>query len=667
MAPHERIDYLRSFLHEQNHRYYVLNEPVISDMEFDMLMHELQDLEAAYPEYADPNSPTQRVGSDLSVAFRQVTRTKPMLSLGNTYNEGEIQDFYQRIVKETGHDVDIVCELKFDGTSISLEYEDGELVLASTRGNGTMGDDVTRNAKTINSIPLKLRGDYPAHLEMRGEVLMPHAAFDLLNQQRTDIGEPPFANPRNAASGSLKLQSSSQVANRQLDCILYYVMTDDRHFSNHIESLEAAKEWGFKISPSYKLCHNLDDVYEYIHVWAEKRKELPFDIDGIVLKVNDFSVQRDMGATAKNPRWAISYKFKAEQAHSRILNISYQVGRTGAITPVANMEPMQLAGTIVRRASLHNADVIASLDIHEGDTAIVEKGGEIIPKIVGIEIEKRLEGAKPIEFPTSCPVCGTALKRIPGEAAHYCPNQTSCPPQITGRLLHFVSRKAMNIDSLGDETIELLHKYGYINDISDFYQLTPHQLLNLPGIKEKSALHIINGIKESLNVPYHRLLFALGIRFVGETVAKKLADEFPSIDALREANPLQLMLTEEIGERIAQSVVDFFADGKNIEIIEKLRAAGLQMKAVKKELLGENLKGLNFVISGTFVNHSRDELKSLIESNVGKMLSGVSSKTNYLVAGDNMGPAKLEKAQKLDIHIISETDLLKLIDNGKLD
>ncbi|MDO4461693.1 MAG: NAD-dependent DNA ligase LigA [Bacteroidia bacterium] len=663
----ERIDYLRSFLHEQNHRYYVLNAPIISDMEFDNLMHELQDLEAKNPDYADPNSPTQRVGSDITMAFNQVTHTRPMLSLGNTYNEGEVADFYNRIVKEVGHDVDIVCELKFDGTSISLKYENGNLVQAATRGDGTHGDDVTRNAKTIRSIPLKLKGNYPASLEMRGEVLMPHKAFEMLNKQRADIGEAPFANPRNAASGSLKLQSSAQVAQRQLDCILYYVLTDDMSFQLHSQGLEAAKEWGFKMSDSYKVCHNLSEIYDYIHLWAEKRKELPFDIDGIVFKVNDLQIQRDLGFTAKSPRWAISYKFKAEQAHSRINEITYQVGRTGVITPVANMEPMQLAGTVVRRASLHNADVIAALDIHEGDTVVVEKGGEIIPKIVGVDIDKRPDGAKPVTFPSVCPECGTLLMRIPGEAAHYCPNQTSCRPQITGRIIHFVARKAMNIDSLGEETIELMHSNGLLNDPSDLYALTASQLLALPKIQDKTAENILRGIAESKNVPYHRLLFAIGIRFVGETTAKKLAEAFPNIDALKNATYEQLMTAEEVGEKIAKSILDFFANEKNIEYIERLRSYGLQMVAEEKKLLTNSLNGLTFVISGTFVAYSRDELKSLIEAHGGKMLSGVSSKTNYLVAGANMGPAKLEKAQKLGVNIISEEKILEMINNGKQD
>ncbi|MBR6251078.1 MAG: NAD-dependent DNA ligase LigA [Bacteroidales bacterium] len=661
MTVEQEILELREFLHKQNHNYYVLNAPIISDMEFDQKMHHLQDLEAAHPEFYDPNSPTQRVGSDLSMQFEQVEHQRPMLSLGNTYNRGEISDFYNRIVREVGHAVDITCELKFDGVSISLIYEDGKLVMASTRGNGVVGDNVTRNARTIHTIPLQLTGDYPAHLEMRGEVIMPRAGFDALNRQREEIGESTFANPRNAASGSLKLQNSSQAAQRPLECILYYVLTDDVNFATHAESLERAKAWGFNISPNYRLCHSLDDIYEFVDYWAEKRDSLPYDIDGIVFKVNDLHLQTELGLTAKSPRWAISYKFKAEQAHSRLLSITYQVGRTGTITPVANMEPAQLAGTVVRRASLHNADIIAALDIHEGDTVVVEKGGEIIPKIVGVDLDKRPEGAQPIAFPTTCPVCGTPLVRVEGEAAHYCPNSLGCLPQKIGRLAHFISRRAMNIDSIGDETCELLVKKDFVNTFSDLYALTIDRILALPGFAQKSAENLVAGIQKSLEVPYARVLYAIGIRFVGETMAKTLAAAFPSIDLLKSATYEQLIAINDVGDAIAKSVVSYFANNKNVDEIERLRAIGLQMEQKAVEKAGSSLEGFTFVISGTFARHSRDELKALIESHGGKMLSGVTSKTNYLVAGDNMGPAKLEKAQKLGTKIITEDDIEKMI------
>lgn len=657
----QQIEQLREFLHQQNHNYYVLNAPVISDMEFDLKLKELQALEEKYPQFADPNSPTQRVGSDISKAFEQVTHQRPMLSLGNTYNEQEISEFWNRIYRQTGRSFDVECELKFDGTAISLIYESGELVRAATRGNGTVGDDVTRNVRTIKSIPLRLHGNYPPHLEMRGEIIMPRAGFEALNQQRIDVGEMPFANPRNAAAGSLKLQSSSQVAQRPLDCVLYYILTDDVEFRFHSESLDAAKGWGFKISPHSRLCHSLDEIFAYINEWAERRAELPFDIDGIVLKVNDLSLQQELGYTAKNPRWATSYKFKAEQAHSRLLEIIYQVGRTGAITPVANMEPVQLAGTTVRRASLHNADIIAALDLHENDTVVIEKGGEIIPKIVGVDIDKRQPNARPIVFPTRCPVCGTTLERVDGEAAHYCPNTNNCSPQQIGKLIHFASRKAMNIENLGDETVEQLFDKQLVKNVTDFYRLSGNDLLQLDGFAEKSARALLDGIKASTSVPYERVLFALGIRFVGETTAKVIAKAFPNINSLQNATYEQLVATDEVGERIAHSVIDFLANPENQSIVNDLRSFGLQFELQKTELASDALSGKNFVISGTFVEHSRDELKALIESHGGKMLSGVSAKTNYLVAGENIGPSKLEKARKLGIPMISESELLNLI------
>lgn len=662
MTPQEHIQQLRDFLNKHNYNYYVLNAPIISDQEFDFKMHELIQLEKQYPEYADPNSPTQRVGSDINLEFKQVSHDRPMLSLGNTYSRADIADFYNRIAKTLGEPFDIMCELKFDGTSISLIYEGGQLVRAATRGNGVVGDDVTRNVRTIKTIPLTLHGNYPAQVEMRGEIIMPRAGFEALNKQRIDIGETPFANPRNAAAGSLKLQNSSQAAQRPLDCVLYYTITDERDYDLHSESLEDAKQWGFKISPHCKLCHSLDEIYAFVDEWASKRETLPYDIDGIVFKVNNLHQQQLLGYTAKSPRWAISYKFKAEQAHSQLLEVTYQVGRTGAITPVANMQPMQLAGTIVKRATLHNADIIEALDLHYGDTVVVEKGGEIIPKIVGVDIDKRQPNAQRIEFPKVCPVCNTPLIRVEGEAAHYCPNQLGCAPQIVGRLIHFVSKKAMNIDSIGEETAELLYQKGLVKNIADFYTLTFDDIIHLDGFKETAANNIINGIQKSKEVPYERVLFALGIRFVGEVVAKKIAQSFPNIDSLKSATKLQLLLTDEVGEKIADSVIDFFANPLNIQIVERLTTAGLQMQIKEKKLNSEILFGKQFVISGTFVNHSRDELKEIIESNGGKMQSGVSAKTNYLVAGENMGPAKLEKAQKLGISIISESELIAMLE-----
>ena len=662
MTPQEHIQQLRDFLNKHNYNYYVLNAPIISDQEFDFKMHELIQLEKQYPEYADPNSPTQRVGSDINLEFKQVSHDRPMLSLGNTYSRADIADFYNRIAKTLGEPFDIMCELKFDGTSISLIYEGGQLVRAATRGNGVVGDDVTRNVRTIKTIPLTLHGNYPAQVEMRGEIIMPRAGFEALNKQRIDIGETPFANPRNAAAGSLKLQNSSQAAQRPLDCVLYYTITDERDYDLHSESLEDAKQWGFKISPHCKLCHSLDEIYAFVDEWASKRETLPYDIDGIVFKVNNLHQQQLLGYTAKSPRWAISYKFKAEQAHSQLLEVTYQVGRTGAITPVANMQPMQLAGTIVKRATLHNADIIEALDLHYGDTIVVEKGGEIIPKIVGVDIDKRQPNAQRIEFPKVCPVCNTPLIRVEGEAAHYCPNQLGCAPQIVGRLIHFVSKKAMNIDSIGEETAELLYQKGLVKNIADFYTLTFDDIIHLDGFKETAANNIINGIQKSKEVPYERVLFALGIRFVGEVVAKKIAQSFPNIDSLKSATKLQLLLTDEVGEKIADSVIDFFANPLNIQIVERLTTAGLQMQIKEKKLNSEILFGKQFVISGTFVNHSRDELKEIIESNGGKMQSGVSAKTNYLVVGENMGPSKLEKAQKLGISIISESELIAMLE-----
>ena len=658
----ERIIYLREFLHEQNHKYYVLNSPVISDMEFDQLMHELQALEAAHPEMADVNSPTQRVGSDVNASFSQVRHNRPMLSLGNTYSRQEVADFYNRVCSDAGRSLDISCELKFDGTSISLIYEDGQLVRAATRGDGVVGDDVTRNVRTIPTVPLRLKGDYPQTLEMRGEILMPIAGFEELNKQRADIGEPAFANPRNAAAGSLKLQNSSLAAERPLMCMLYYVLTDERDFQTHYESLEAAKEWGFVISPNYKICHSLEEIYAFIDEWDVKRHDLPYDIDGIVLKVNDLAVREELGLTAKSPRWAVAYKFKAEQAHSRLLEVTFQVGRTGVVTPVANMEPVQLAGTVVKRASLHNLGIIRDLDLHVDDTVVIEKGGEIIPKIVGVDVEKRIDGARPVEFPSVCPVCGATLVRIEGEAAYYCPNYNGCAPQIVGRLTHFVERGAMDIEQLGDEKIELLFRHGLLKDIADFYTLTAEELLSLPGFQLKSANKAIEAIAESKKQPFERVLFAIGIRYVGATVAKRLASAFKNIDNLIAASVEQLKAAQDIGEVIAQSVRTFFDKEENIQLINRLRDAGLQMSMKEQVLASDSLSGKQFVVSGVFDAISRDDLKALLASHGGKVVNSISGKTDYVVAGANMGPAKLEKAQKLGVSIIGYDDLLKMIE-----
>lgn len=657
----ERIDALRDFLHEQNHNYYVLNSPIISDEEFDRKMRELQEMETAHPEYADPNSPTQRVGSDINAAFEQVAHSRPMLSLGNTYSRQEVEEFYARVCADSGRRLDISCELKFDGASISLVYERGQLVRAVTRGDGGKGDDVTRNVRTIKSVPLRLVGDYPAQLEMRGEIVMPRDGFDLFNKQRADIGEPPLANPRNAAAGSLKLQNSRLAAERPLDCMLYYVYADERGFASHTESLEAAKKWGFVISPHYKLCHSLEDIFAYIDEWDEKRHSLPYDIDGIVLKVNDLAAQQEMGLTAKSPRWAVAYKFKAEQARSRLREVTFQVGRTGVVTPVANMDPVPLAGTTVKRASLHNLGIIRELDLHEGDMVVVEKGGEIIPKIVDVERGERMEGARPVAFPEVCPECGAKLVRMEGEAAYYCPNYIACAPQIVGRLIHFVSRGAMDIDQLGEEKVIQLFKSGLVADVSDFYGLTIDNLLALPGYKQRSAQKVIDAIADSRNRPFDRVLFAVGIRHVGATVAKRLAGAFQNIDSLIGASEEQLASTQDIGEVIAKSVRRFLDNAANLDLIERLRAAGLQMSEKRRNLSSSSLAGRQFVVSGVFDGIGRDELKDLIASHGGKVMASISGKTDYVVAGANMGPAKLEKASKLGVPIIGYAELTKMI------
>ena len=661
MQPKDRIDQLRALLNEQNYRYYVLNDPLMSDFEYDKLMRELQDLEQANPQYADPNSPTQRVGSDRANQFASVTHRFPMQSLSNTYSREEVTDFDTRIQKEVG-EVEYVCELKFDGTSISLLYEHGQLVRAATRGDGTVGDDVTENVRTIRSIPLQLRGGgYPDLFEIRGEILMPYKSFERLNREREDIGETPFANPRNAAAGSLKQQSSAVTASRDLDAYLYMLAGDEMPYATHYESLLAARQWGFKVSDQMKLCRNLDEVMDFIRYWDKARESLPFATDGVVIKVNSYAMQKQLGSTAKAPRWAVAYKFKAEQALTRLLSVDFQVGRTGAITPVANLEPVQLAGTVVKRASLHNAEQIALLDIRLGDMVYVEKGGEIIPKITEVELSERPAESQPFEFITRCPECGTELVKYEGEARHYCPNSSSCPPQIVGRIVHFISRKAMNIEGLGDETVQLLYDNGLVHDISDLYTLKRADLVRLPRLGEKSADNILRNIQASKQVPFARVLFAIGIRFIGETTAKILARQFKNIDALIHADPEQLIEAEEVGEKIARSIIEYFADAENMRIVERLRSYGLQFQNQVQEGATDRLAGLNFVISGTFVHHSRDQLKELIERHGGRNLSGVSSNVNYLLAGQNIGPAKLAKASKLGIKMINEEEFMQML------
>lgn len=665
MSVKEQIEALRSELEQHNYNYYVLSAPTISDKEFDEKMKELQDLEAAHPEYYDPNSPTQRVGSDLSKEFEQVQHRYPMLSLGNTYSEEEVRDFYERTERSLNEPFEIVAELKYDGTSISLWYEKGRLVRAVTRGDGSKGDDVTANVKTIRSVPLRLRGnDYPEEVEIRGEILLPWAEFDRLNKEREEQEEPLFANPRNAASGTLKQQNPAIVAARKLDAYLYYVLGEHLPADTHYGNLEAARRWGLKIPDVIKVCHNLQDIFDYIHYWDTERKNLPVATDGIVLKVNSLRQQKNLGFTAKSPRWAIAYKFQAERAETRLNSVSFQVGRTGAVTPVANLEPVLLAGTVVKRASLHNADIIEGLDLHIGDQVYVEKGGEIIPKIVGVNTEARtmMIGEK-VRFITRCPECKTPLIRPEGEAAHYCPNDSGCPPQIKGRIEHFVTRKAMDIN-IGPETVEDLFNVGLVKNIADLYDLRITDLLTLERWAEKSARNLMNSLRESKAVPFERVLYALGIRYVGETVAKRLASSFHSIDRLMEASFEQLVDVDEIGDRIAQSVVAYFSDAENRRIVERLRAHGLQME-VSEEVLAnrsERLKGLTFVISGTFTQHSRDEYKAMIEQHGGKNTGSVSGKTSYILAGENMGPAKLEKAAKLGVRIIREDEFLKMIE-----
>ena len=660
----DKIKALREALEQHNYNYYVLSAPTISDREFDEMMKELQTLEEAHPEYADPHSPTQRVGSDLSKEFEQVVHKYPMLSLGNTYSEDEVKDFYERIARDLNEPFEIVAELKYDGTSISLTYENGRLVRAVTRGDGTRGDDVTANVKTIRSVPLKLMGEgYPAEFEIRGEILLPWAEFDRLNKEREEQEEPLFANPRNAASGTLKQLNPAIVAARKLDAYFYYLLGAELPAETHFDNLGAARSWGFKIPDVIRVCNSLQDIYDYIAYWDVERKNLPVATDGIVLKVNSLRQQRNLGFTAKSPRWAIAYKFQAERAVTRLNSVSFQVGRAGTVTPVANLEPVLLAGTTVKRASLHNADIIEGLDLHLGDRVFVEKGGEIIPKIVGVDVEARglLVGDK-VRFIRSCPECGTPLVRPEGEAAHYCPNEAGCPPQIKGKIEHFVTRRAMNIN-MGPETVEDLYEAGYVKDTADLYALEISDLLRLERWAEKSARNLMASLEESKQVPFERVLYGLGIRFVGETVAKRLVAAFHSMDQLEQATLEDLTAVDEIGDRIAQSVIDYFADERNRTLVNRLKEYGLQMSVAEEVLANrsEKLKGLSIVISGTFAKHSRDEYKAMIEQHGGKNSGSVSGKTDYILAGDNMGPAKLEKAAKLGVKIINEDEFLNMI------
>lgn len=665
MNEKERILYLREQLHEHNYKYYVLNQPDISDQDFDFLMHELQDLEAKHPEMYDANSPTQRVGSDLNQNFTQVAHKYPMLSLANTYNEQDVADWYESVSRGlAGEPFEVCCEMKYDGLSISLTYVDGKLVSGVTRGDGVHGDDVTANVKTIRCIPLVLKEGtgYPKEFEIRGEILMPWKVFEQLNAEREAAEEPLFANPRNAASGTLKSQNSKLVASRRLDSYLYYLLGDNLPAEGHYENLQAAAHWGFKISQGMKKVGSLEEIYEFINYWDTERKNLPVATDGIVLKVNSLRQQRALGYTAKSPRWAIAYKFKAERACTRLNEVTYQVGRTGAVTPVANMDPVQLAGTVVKRATLNNEDFIRSFDLHIGDYVYVEKGGEIIPKIVGVAVEKRQQDAVPVEFIKTCPECGTPLVRYEGEAAHYCPNDTGCPPQIKGRIEHFIARRAMNIDSLGPETVDEYYRRGLIHNIADLYKIQV-QDINGTGNRERSAQKIVNGIAASKNVPFERVVFALGIRFVGETSARLLARRFKTMDALQAATMQQLMDIDGVGEVIAKSVITYFANPVNQEIVARLRSYGLQMQLSEEQIEGtsDKLSGKSIVISGVFTKHSRDEYKALIEKNGGKNVGSISGKTSFILAGDNMGPSKLQKAEKLGVPLVDEATFLEMI------
>ena len=661
----DTIQQLRSELDQHNYNYYVLDQPQISDFEFDQKLKELQALEAAHPEFFDANSPTQRVGGAITKNFQTVVHDYRMYSLDNSYSKEDVVDWETRIQKVLGNvPIEYTCELKYDGASISLTYENGQLSRAVTRGDGVQGDDVTNNIKTIKSIPLQLKGNYPAHFAIRGEIILPFAGFEKMNQELIEIGETPYANPRNTASGSLKLQDSAEVAKRPLDCLLYSLVGNNLPFQSQFEGLQAARDWGFKAPKEAKLAKNLDEVFEFIAYWDVHRHELPYETDGVVIKVNALLHQEELGYTAKSPRWAIAYKFKSEQVSTKLNSISYQVGRTGAITPVANLEPVQLAGTVVKRASLHNADQIEKLDIRIGDTVFVEKGGEIIPKIIAVDFEKRPEHSEVTHYITNCPECQTALVRSEGEANHYCPNFYGCPPQINGRIQHFISRKAMDIEGLGGETVALLYNNGLVNNYADLYDLTVEQVLPLERMAQKSAENLVNGVAKSKEIPFESVLFALGIRFVGETVAKKLAKHYKTITALEKATLEDLILVDEIGERIAKSVIEFFENEENRAIIERLRLRGVQLEIVEKVNPNATTKflGKTFVVSGVFEQFSRDDLKKAIEDNGGKVGSSISSKTDYVVAGDNMGPSKLEKATKLGVAIVSEQDFINMLE-----
>lgn len=662
----QKITALREELQQHNYNYYVLDAPVITDLEFDMKMKELQELEAKHPEFFDEDSPTQRVGGGITKNFTTVVHEHRMYSLDNAYSKEELADWEARVQRGLGNaPVQFTCELKYDGASISMTYEGGKLAKAVTRGDGFQGDDVTTNVRTIKSVPLKLKGDYPEKFDIRGEIILPLEGFAKMNQELIELGETPYSNPRNTASGSLKLQDSALVAKRPLDCLLYSIIGNNLPIATQYEGLEKARNWGFKVPKEAKLAQNMEEVLAFIDYWDTHRHDLPYETDGVVIKVNDIHQQEELGYTAKSPRWAIAYKFKAEQASTKLNSISYQVGRTGAITPVANLEPVQLAGTIVKRASLHNADQIEKLDVRVGDTVFVEKGGEIIPKIIAVDFTKRPEDLMPTEYINKCPECLTELVRKEGEAQHYCPNFYGCPPQIIGRVQHYISRKAMDIEGLGGETVALLYNSGLIENYADLYELKKEQIVPLERMADKSAENLINGIEKSKEIPFERVLYALGIRYVGETVAKKLAKHYKTIDNLANASLMDLILVDEIGERIAQSVVDFFENEQNRTLIERLKGYGVQLevKNVASTTVSDKLAGNTFVVSGVFAKFSRDELKKAIEDNGGKVGSSISSKTNYVVAGDNMGPAKLEKAQKLGVKIISEDEFIEMINN----
>ena len=663
MTTEQQIKALRDELREHNYRYYILDKPTISDFEFDQKLKLLQELEKKHPEYYDPNSPSLRVGGEVTKNFQTIAHRYRMYSLENSYSKEDLTDWENRIRKLVDGEIEYTCELKYDGASISLTYENGQLLKAVTRGDGFQGDDITPNVKTIRSVPLKLKGNYPDSFDIRGEIILPLEGFAKMNEERIDLGEEPYRNPRNTASGSLKLQDSAEVARRPLECLLYSLKARNLPFTTQLEGLDKAREWGFKVPHEAQLAKDLDEVFHYINYWDTHRHDLPYEIDGVVIKVNNLQQQEELGYTAKSPRWAMAYKFKAEQAISTLHKITYQVGRTGAITPVANLEPVELAGTIVKRASLHNADQIAKLDIREGDTVFVEKGGEIIPKIVGVDLNKRSLDSEPTQYISECPECSTPLVRKEGEAQHYCPNTMGCPPQIIGRIQHYISRKAMDIEGLGGETVALLVNNGLITDYADLYELTNEQVIPLERMAEKSAENLINGIEASKEIPFERVLFALGIRYVGETVAKKLAKHYKSIDRLKDATFEELVTVDEIGEKIAESVIGFFDSEVNLETIRRLQSYGVQLEISAEELAQQTdaLGGNTFVVSGVFHQVTREELKKLIENNGGKVSSSISGKTSYVVAGDKMGPSKRTKAESLGVPIISEEEFLQMI------